>query len=171
MLVAHFCCAHASAHDTDQEGAIAVSLTGPSLSTGRRRGLRALTGVLAAVPALLVWAIAAPGLGVELPFTDAQGKEQEINAGAVVMFSIVPALLGWVLLAALERFAPNRALTIWTAVATAVLVVSLLPLVSMSGGAALTLGLIHLVVGGVIIAVLRTTSPRRTAPALTATVS
>lgn len=141
------------------------SLFGPSLPPGRRRGLRALTGALAAVPALLVWAIAAPGLGVELPFTDAQGNEQEINAGAIILFSIVPALLGWALLAVLERFAPNRGLAIWTAVATAVLVVSFLPLVSMSAGAAITLGLIHLAVGVVIITVLRATSPRRLAPA------
>jgi hypothetical protein len=148
-----------------------VSLSGPSLSPARRRSLRALTGVFAAIPALLVWAIAAHGLDIEMPFTDAQGREREINAGAVVMFSIAPALLGWVLLATLERFAPKRALTIWTAVATAVLLVSLLPLVSMSAGAALALGLIHLIVGGVIIAALRTTSPHRAAavPAATAT--
>jgi Family of unknown function (DUF6069) len=120
--------------------------------------VRVLTGVIAAVAALLVWVIAVPVLDVELSATDYQGQPMEIGPLNILVFTILPALAGWGLIAVLERFAPSRAKMIWTVIAVAVLLLSLVPLSQMSAAAAASLGLMHLIVGGVIIFAMRSTS-------------
>ncbi len=120
--------------------------------------VRVLTGVVAAAAALVIWAIAVPVLDVELRTTNPQGQSIEIGPLPIVILSIVPALLGWALIALLERFTPGRARTIWTVIAVAALVVSLVPLTQMSAAAAVSLGSMHLVVGAVIIIGMRSTS-------------
>jgi Family of unknown function (DUF6069) len=120
--------------------------------------VRAITGVFAAAAALLIWVIAVPVLDVDLSTTNMQGQPMEIGPVPIIVSSIGPALAGWALIALLERFAPSRAKMIWTIIAVAALLISFVPLSQMSAAAAATLGLMHLVVGGVIIVVMRSTS-------------
>ena len=87
------------------------------------------------------------------------GVTQTIGLGAVIAAAAVPALLGWALLAALERFS-RRPKTIWTIVAVLVTVLSLAgPLSSATTtGSAVSLALMHLVVGAVAIVGFRPTT-------------
>ncbi len=127
--------------------------------------LRALSGVVASVAALLIWLVAVPILDVKLDFADMTGATQTVVPAAIILFSIVPALAGWALLALLERVTPRRALPIWTTVAVLALLLSFVPLFGVSAGAAVALGLMHLAVGAVIIAIMRRTA--KPAPAAT----
>ena len=78
--------------------------------------MRGLTGVFAAAAALLIWVIAVPVLDVDLTAT-AQGQQIQIGPVQIIVFSIIPALLGWALIVGLERFAAGRAKAIWTIIA------------------------------------------------------
>jgi hypothetical protein len=129
--------------------------------------VRALSGVIAAVAALVVWVIAVPVLDIDLTTTDWQGKPMVIGPINIIIFSIGPALAGWATIAILERLAPNKGKLIWTIVAAAFVALSLLPLSQMGAGAAITLGLMHVVVGGIVIAAMRATS--QSSPAIAAT--
>ncbi|MET8866676.1 DUF6069 family protein [Nonomuraea sp. NPDC004580] len=112
---------------------------------------RPLTVGVAAVAALVVWAVAVPLAGVALT-VHMGGGMQEIGPVSVVVASLVIGLAGWALLAVLERVTskPGR---VWTVVALAVLVLSLLgPLGGAAGGGAMSvLVVMHLVVGGVLV--------------------
>ncbi|MFD7159183.1 DUF6069 family protein [Kribbella sp. NPDC059898] len=120
---------------------------------GRRFGV---VGI-AAVAALADWILLAPVAGLTL--TARQGGIQHIGAAAVVVSTIVVSLLGWALLAILER-RTRRARTTWTVIATIVCVTSLgSPLTNGIGlGAKLGLASLHLVVGAIVILGLRRTA-------------
>jgi Family of unknown function (DUF6069) len=120
--------------------------------------VRVLTGVVGAAAALVIWVIAVPVFDVELTTTNPQGQTIEIGPVPIIVLSTIPALLGWALIALLERFTPSRAKTMWTVIAVAALLISFVPLTQMSAAAAVSLGLMHLVVGGVIIVGMRSTS-------------
>lgn len=130
-----------------------------SLPRSRPRTMRALSGALASVAALIIWVIAVPILDVQLTFTDPAGVTQTVGPGPLVMFSFGPALAGWALIAILERFASRWAKLIWTIAAVVMLALSMVPLFSVSAAAAVVLGVMHLAVGAVIIWVMRSTSP------------
>ncbi|MCF0091850.1 DUF6069 family protein [Micromonospora sp. MH99] len=117
----------------------------------RNRSVAVAVAVLAAVA---VWS-GATLAGAQLTVDQGSGP-QDVPVLAVLMTSALAALLGWALLAVLERFSA-RATTIWTGIAVAVLVLSLLPalLVDASAGTRFTLVLMHLVVGAVVILGLR----------------
>ncbi|MGK5741163.1 DUF6069 family protein [Micromonospora sp. URMC 103] len=88
-------------------------------------------------------------------------SSRDVTMVAVVAAAAVAALAGWALLALLER-TTARARVVWTAIAVAVLLVSLTgPLGGIGAGAKATLVLLHLSVGAVLIAGL----PRRPAGA------
>jgi hypothetical protein len=125
----------------------------------RRLTLRALAGALASVAALLIWVVAVPILDIRLNFTDPAGAEQTIGPGALIFFSFGPALAGWAFIAILEWLASRWAKLIWTIAAVALLLLSMLPLFSVSVSAAVTLAIMHLAVGAVIIWIMRSTSP------------
>ncbi|HEX6682603.1 MAG TPA: DUF6069 family protein [Candidatus Limnocylindrales bacterium] len=127
--------------------------------------VRALSGVFAAIAALIIWVIAVPVFDVELMTTDWQGKPMEIGPVQIILFSIGPALAGWASIALLERLTRARAKPIWTTVAIVVLLISFVPLSQMTAAAAVTLGLMHLAVGLVIIAAMRVTSGEKRAVA------
>ncbi|MEV4807122.1 DUF6069 family protein [Nonomuraea sp. NPDC049421] len=112
---------------------------------------RLLTVGGAAVAALVVWAVAVPLAGVALT-VQMGGGLQEVGPVSVVVASLVIGLAGWALLAVLERVT-SRPGRVWTVVAPAVLVLSLLgPLGRAVGGAAMSvLVVMHLVVGGVLV--------------------
>ncbi|MFY1614788.1 DUF6069 family protein [Micromonospora sp. WMMD736] len=111
---------------------------------------RAIAVVVAVLAAVAVWSVATLA---DAQLTVDQGAgPREVTVLAVVLNAAIAALLGWGLLAALERFTA-RATTIWTGIALAVLVLSLVPasLVGASVGTRVALVLMHLVVGAVVI--------------------
>ncbi len=86
---------------------------------------RAFAVTAAALAALVVWSVAVPLLGVHLTVRTTPGSSmQTVGAGSVVAVSLLVSLLGWGLLAALER-RTQRAGTVWTATAGVVLLLSL----------------------------------------------
>lgn len=129
-----------------------------SATTGRVRQ-RALTAAAAMLTAVAVWVIAVPVAGLDLLVRPGGGATQHVGVGSVVIVSLLAALLGWGLLALLERLLPARARTVWTVVAGLVLVLSLAgPLTGGTTAAVtVTLALMHAAVGAVLIAGL----PRR----------
>ena len=129
---------------------------------GRPRALAAASGVLAAVA---VWIVEVPLIGVSLSIRFGSGQAQTIGIGMVIGISLAASLLGWLLLAVLDRRTP-RARAAWTGAALAVLAVSLaLPLVAATTTAA-AVGLIvmHLAVAAVVIPLMSRTVSRTARP-------
>jgi Family of unknown function (DUF6069) len=131
--------------------------TAPRRSATRgRAGRRASTVAAAVLAAVIVWLVAVPVAGLELRVL-LGGAIQEVGIGSVVTVSLLATLIGWGLLALLERLLPARARTAWTAIAGSVLVLSLAG--PLTGGTtpavAATLALMHLAVGAVMILGLR----------------
>ncbi|MGY1434629.1 DUF6069 family protein [Streptomyces reniochalinae] len=116
---------------------------------------RALAVVGAVVLAALIWVLADPVLGVDLRTPDGPGSTttSELALPVVIVSVAVLSLVGWGLLALLERLT-GRARTVWSAIACAVVVLSLFaPLFSagLSGGNRVALVCLHLAVGAVLI--------------------
>jgi Family of unknown function (DUF6069) len=121
----------------------------PRLRQGRARALSAAGGALAAA---LAWGIEVPLLGIHLNVRFGAGPIQTIAIGQVIGVTVAAALLGWVLLALLERRALH-ARHRWTTIALAALAGSLaLPLAAATTtSAAAGLVVMHLTAGVVII--------------------
>ena len=114
-----------------------------------------------AAAAAVAWSVEVPLLGVRLTVKFGAMHPQTIVAGQVIGAALVAGLLGWLLLALLERTTP-RARMAWTGAALLVLVVSLaLPLAAATTTAA-TVGLVvlHLVVAAAVIPALAATARR-----------
>ncbi|MFI1586274.1 DUF6069 family protein [Embleya sp. NPDC020630] len=124
----------------------------------RARGL-AVVGAVSA--SLAVWAVGDPLLGCDLVVRQ-KGQTRDLGAAAMGIFALVPALLGWALLAGLERMT-ELAGRIWTAAAMVLLAASLVPVfaVEAGGGTKTTLALAHVAVGAVLIPVFRKTAGTR----------
>jgi len=101
---------------------------------------------------LMAWLLAGPVAGSDFTVrTDPHGPAQHVGPVAVVVVALFIGLLAWGLLAVLERFT-RRARVIWTVIAAAVLVISLLgPLGGAETSDKLSLLVLHLVVGGTLI--------------------
>lgn len=130
----------------------AAVVTSPAPSPLRRRAL----GVAAAVGgALIIWAIGALA-GVDYTIKSPGRPATVIGAGAIVMFALGAALLGWAALALLERFATRVARPVWISLAVVVTVLSFAPVLSVeaTGGAKLALGATHVAVAVALIALL-----------------
>lgn len=124
-------------------------------STARRTRLLAVLG--AAVGAALLFLVGTAG-DVALAVDQNDGKGPVgLGLGSFIGSAAGAALLGWALLALLEKFAPARSKKIWTVVASAVLLLSLaLPFgVEATTGTQLLLTLTHLTVGLVVLFGLR----------------
>jgi hypothetical protein len=121
---------------------------------------RALGVAGAVIAAVAVWVIEAPLLGLNLDIRFGTGAAQTIGIGFVAGATLFASLLGWGLLAILERRTP-RARTIWTAIAVVVLLVSLsLPLYAgIATSTKVALAVMHLAAAAVLIPTLRATSP------------
>ncbi|WP_424533326.1 DUF6069 family protein [Sphaerisporangium viridialbum] len=118
--------------------------------TGRTAARRPLTVAGATVAALAVWALADPVAGIDLAVR-AGGAVQSVGPASVAMASLVAGLAAWALLASLERLTSRPGL-IWTIIAFAVLVLSLLgPLGAVGTASTLALAGMHLVVAAVLI--------------------
>lgn len=119
---------------------------------------RALAVAGTVVAAVLVWLVSGPLLGADLRVEVPDQEAFEIGLAPTLLFSLVPALLGWALLAVLERFTA-KARVIWTVIAVAVLALSFVPLVNVpAAGDKVALAVLHLVVGAVLIPVFWRTS-------------
>jgi uncharacterized protein DUF6069 len=131
----------------------------PDIKQGRVRALCAAGGALAAA---LAWTVEVPLLGTHLDVRFGAGHIQAIAAGQVIGVALAASLLGWLLLALLERHTPHARI-LWTTIAVAALAASLaLPLAAATTVSA-TAGLIamHLTVGAAVIpALAHTAQPR-----------
>jgi hypothetical protein len=116
---------------------------------GRARALCAAGGALAAA---LAWIVEVPLLGIHLNFRFGTGHIQTIAAAQVIGVTVAASLLGWLLLALLERRTPHARL-LWTTIAVAAVAASLaLPLTAATTTSAVA-GLIvmHVTVGAAVI--------------------
>jgi hypothetical protein len=127
-------------------------------ASGSRLRRRALAVVAAAVAPLVVFLVAGPVLGVHLQTPDRNpGEFQDLGPATVIVTGLVAGLLGWALLAVLERVT-GRARGIWTGIAVAVFLVSLFPPLASPGLAAsqrVSLACLHIAVAAVLIPLLR----------------
>jgi hypothetical protein len=125
----------------------------------RGRALCAAGGALAAA---LAWTVEVPLLGIHLNFRFGTGHIQTIAAGQVIGISVAAALLGWLLLALLERRTAH-ARRIWTTIALAVLGASLALPAAVAATTSAAAGLIamHLIVGAAVIPAMARTARAR----------
>lgn len=122
------------------------------MTTTRRRTARALTVFGAVLATLAVWAIAVPLVGADLIVNSGTSRTH------VEPVSALAGLTGWALLALLQRWSA-RPIAIWTGIAVAVLVLSLLgPLGGVTVAAKLALAAMHLAAAAVLILGLRRTA-------------
>jgi predicted permease len=135
----------------------------PDIKPGRARALCAASGALAAA---LAWTVEVPLLGIHLNFRFGTSHIQLIAISQVIGATVAAALLGWLLLAVLDRRTPH-ARALWTSMALVGLAASLaLPLAAATTAATTTsavVGLVvmHLTIGAVVIpAMARTASAR-----------
>ena len=131
----------------------------PAIKHGRTRTLCAAGGALSAA---LAWIVEVPLLGIHLNFRFGTGHIQSIALGQVIGVSVAAALLGWLLLATLER-RTQHARSLWTTVALAALTASLAlpPIVATTTSAAAGLVVMHLAVGAAVIPVMARTARAR----------
>jgi hypothetical protein len=128
----------------------------------KQHSARALGTAGSALAAALAWIVEVPVLGIHLNFRFGAGHIQTIAIGQVIGVTVAASLLGWLLLALLERRTP-RARRLWTTIALVSLAASLaLPLAAATTTSALT-GLIvmHLTVGAVVIPAMTHTARAR----------
>src|SRR5579859_3432502 len=131
----------------------------PQIKRARSRALCAAGGALAAA---LAWIVEVPLLGIHLNFRFGAGHVQTISVGQVIGVAVAASLLGWLLLALLERRTRQARLR-WTTIAVAALAASLaLPLAAATTtSAAAGLIVMHLAVGAVVIPALARTARTR----------
>jgi len=136
-----------------------LAATTPAVRDVRRIRTRALAVAGAAAAAAVAWSIEVPLLGVRLSVKFGSMHPETVVAGQIIGAALVAGLLGWLLLAVLERGTP-RARLIWTGAALLVLVLSLgLPAAAATTtAAAVGLVVLHLVVAATVIPVLAATA-------------
>lgn len=130
-----------------------TTMTASTAAGASPRRRRLLTVGAAVAAAVIIWSVAElAGMHVRQP-TTGTGPAMALNLGFVIAVSAIASLAGWALLALLEHFT-SRARAIWTAVAVVFLLLSLGGPFSghgVSTGNRLLLGLIHVVVGAIVI--------------------
>jgi len=118
--------------------------------------------VWAAVAALLIWLVQGPLTGVDLVVRN-RDATSTVGPVAVVAVALAAGLVGWGLLALLERVT-TRARRLWAVIAVVVLLVSFAgPLGATTIQAKGALAAMHAVVGAILIAGLYRTSRRHPA--------
>lgn len=123
-----------------------------ALGPKERRITRAAGVALAVLGAVLVWVVVDPLLGVDLSVTKS-GTTTVVGPGLIIGMTIGASLLGWALLAVLER-ATSNARRIWSITAVVVLLLSFaMPFNSGEADASAqwSLVLLHVVVGAAVI--------------------
>lgn len=129
-----------------------------------RRRTRTVAVVAAVAATAALWLIGEPLLGYDFIVRSPGQPAIDLGLGEIVFVTLIPSLAAWTLLAALERFT-ERARTIWSIIAIAVLLASFMPFtqVEVSTGSAVFLALMHIAVGAVLIPVLGISSTKRPA--------
>jgi hypothetical protein len=139
--------------------------TTPAAPTVGTLGTRRPVIIVAATMApLFIWLVARVGFGLDVRSPTLNGQHFEIGPLVVLLTALVPSLLGWGLLAILERITTYARL-IWIVVALTGLMLSLdMPLsgTGASVGDRITLVLMHLSVGTILIPGLARTARMRT---------
>ncbi len=136
--------------------AMTTTLEPAALTVARPARTRAMAVLGAAIAAVAIWAIAVPLLGVHLLVRFGASAPQSVGIDYVIGASVIGSLVGWGLLALLER-STARARSIWTSGAiVAVLVSVALPLsFGVSTSTKITLALMHVAVAAVVIPAMR----------------
>ena len=139
--------------------AMTTTMEAAALTVARPARTRAMAVIGAAIAAVVIWAIAVPLLGVHLLVRFGASAPQSVGIDYVIGASVIGALVGWGLLALLER-RTTRARSIWTSAAiVAVLVSVALPLgFGVSTSTKVTLALMHVAVAAVVIPAMRSGS-------------
>jgi hypothetical protein len=128
----------------------------PDIKQGRTRALYAAGGALAAA---LAWIVEVPLLSIHLNFRFGTGHIQTIAIGQIIGVTMAASLLGWLLLALLERRTPHARL-LWTTIALAASLA--LPLaVATTTSAVAGLIVMHVTVGAVVIPAMAHTARTR----------
>jgi hypothetical protein len=128
------------------------------MSNGTRptAALRALTVLGAVVTTLVIWAVEAQLLGIDLRARPVPGAPAVVvGPAAIASATLLAGLVAWGLLAALERLTA-RVRTVWLVVGVVVLLISLTaPLAGgVSAAAAVGLACIHVAAAAVLIPLL-----------------
>lgn len=131
----------------------------PPVKAGRARALCVAGAALAAA---LAWNVEVRALLIHLTFRFGAGQAQTVALGEVIAVTVAASLLGWLLLALLERRTP-RARLLWTAIALTALAASLaLPLTAATtSSSAAGLIVLHVTVGAVVIPAMALTARGR----------
>jgi hypothetical protein len=131
----------------------------PDIKKGRARAVCAAGGALAAA---LAWIVEVPLLGIHLNFRFGGSHIQTIAVGQVIGVTVAASLLGWLLLALLERRTPH-ARPLWTTIALVALAASLaLPLAAATTTSAVAgLVVMHVAVGAAVIPAMAHTARAR----------
>jgi hypothetical protein len=121
---------------------------------------RALAVLATVAVGALIWLVAHAVLDIDLRVPDGPGSTTttELALPAVLIGTAVVSLLGWALLAVLERVTAARARGLWTGAALLVLVLSLFAPLFGEGlgvGNRVTLVLLHLSVGAILVPAFR----------------
>lgn len=123
-------------------------------STTRRR---ALAVVAAVASCALIWLVGRLS-GVDFTVKNPGQPEMVLGLAPVVFVAFLASLLGWGVLALLERLTRRRAAVVWTVLAVVVALVSLAPVAATdaTAGAKVALGAMHLAVAAALVALLPT---------------
>jgi hypothetical protein len=142
--------------------AMTTTMESAAPTVARTTRIRAMAVMGAGIAAAVIWAIAVPLLGVHLLVRFGTSAPQSVGIDYVIGATVIGSLVGWGLLALLER-RTARARSIWTVVAALAVLVSVsLPLsVGVSASTKVTLGLMHLAVAAVVIPAMRSRSRPR----------
>jgi hypothetical protein len=134
----------------------AVATHTPIAHPRRPRALGVAASVLAAVA---VWVVAVPILGAHLTVRFGHGAVQNVQISSVIATSILASLLGWTVLTILEK-RTRRAVAIWTGIALATTLLSLLfpILAGITTSTKIALATMHLGVAAILIPALRKNS-------------
>jgi hypothetical protein len=139
---------------------LATFFGGRWLPIGSRPGARAAVIVCAV---LVDWLVRSVGLAVGADYVVVdQGQRAQVGYGTVALVAVVISLVGWVVLAVLERVT-RHARVIWTTGALVLLALSFLPVAGSQGSAATKafLALINIATAVVVVPVMRRTTLRR----------
>ena len=95
-----------------------LTTTAPAVPDTKQGRLRALCTAAGALAAALAWIVEVPLLGIHLNVRFGTGHIQTIAVGQVIGVTVAASLLGWLLLALLQRRTPHARL-LWTTIALA----------------------------------------------------
>jgi hypothetical protein len=135
----------------------ATTITRPATTVRPRRRRARLAGIATAATSTLY--LAASAAGVDFLLTDSQSPEgHHLIVAEIAVFTLFFALLGWGSLAVLEKVT-RHAKAVWLALATAVLLLSFVPisLETSTAGTKAMLTLIHGTVYAIVILMARPT--------------